>query len=125
MKYLHKSSSRLPVFTASDGCRLSEVIHPANDGTSQDVSLARASLGPGAQTKPHKLEFVEIYYVISGRGIMHVGADQVEVGPGSCVYLPAHTEQWLQNPSDSEPIVFLCVCSPAYDPGLDHLSPGE
>lgn len=43
---LHKRASSLPSFIASDGCQLSEVIHPNNDSTSPGFSLARASLAP-------------------------------------------------------------------------------
>jgi mannose-6-phosphate isomerase-like protein (cupin superfamily) len=117
---LHKRASSLPSFIASDGCQLSEVIHPNNDGTAPGLSLARASLAPGQATEPHVLEFLEIYYVLSGRGVLHQDQQSIEVGPDSCVYLPPGSVQWLENPGE-EPLVFLCMCHPAYDPEGDRL----
>ena len=122
---LAKRADALPVFTASDGCALAEVIHPNNDGTSPGVSLSRASLPPGGATSPHCLEFVEIYYVLSGQGVMHLDGESGEIGPESCVYVPPGTVQWVANPGP-DALVFLCVCSPAWErrgrpPGLKYL----
>ena len=121
MKILHKNAASLPVFIASDGCILSEVIHPIHDGTTGQLSLARAALAPGKATHPHTLEFVEIYYVISGEGRMHLGEETTPVGADSCVYAPPRTRQWLENTSKDKDLVFLCVCHPAYDAQRDHL----
>lgn len=116
---LHKNAGQLKVFEASDGCRLAEVIHPANDGTSPEVSLSRAWLPPGGATKPHRLDFLEIYYVLQGRGLMHQDGESQEVGPESCVYLPSGARQWLEN-TGHEDLVFLCVCHPAWRAEGDH-----
>ncbi|RJX28134.1 MAG: cupin domain-containing protein [Desulfarculus sp.] len=116
---LHKRAASLPVFIASDGCQLSEVIHPQNDGTTWGVSLARASLPPGRATRPHVLDFAEIYYVLAGQGVMHLEQESAPLGPDSCLYLPPGARQWVQNTSPDQPLVFLCICHPAYDPAGD------
>jgi mannose-6-phosphate isomerase-like protein (cupin superfamily) len=120
MKFIHKVASKLPNFIASDGCVITEAIHPNNDSTIPGISIARAILPPAKSTKPHRLEFVEVYYLISGQGIMHLDDERFEVGPDSCVYIPSGVVQWLENPSPDVEIVFLCVCHPAYDPQKDH-----
>ena len=120
MTWLKKDAARLPVFIASDGCTLTEVIHPQNDQTVQGLSVARASLAPGGRTRPHHLEFVEVYYILTGQGIMHLEDQAVPVEPDSCIYLPAQTKQWVQNTSEEKELVFLCICHPAYDPAGDH-----
>ncbi len=120
MSWKLKDAATLPEFAASDGCILSEVIHPGNDFTDPGISLARASLAPGKSTIPHQLDFIEIYYVLSGSGIMHLNGESRQVGPDACVYIPPGTTQWLENPGQDESIVFLCICHPAYDPAGDH-----
>ncbi len=115
----HKQADQLPTFVASDGCVLAEVIHPSNDQTSPGVSLSRATLPPGGATKPHRLDFLEIYYVLRGRGLMHVEHESQAVGPESCVYLPPGEAQWLENTGNEE-LVFLCVCHPAWRAEGDH-----
>ncbi|MCB2226510.1 MAG: cupin domain-containing protein [Desulfarculaceae bacterium] len=116
---LVKRADALPVFTATDGCSLAEVIHPNNDATSPGVSLSRASLPPKGVTSPHRLDFVEIYYVLRGRGVMHLDGESAEIGPESCVYVPPGTVQWVANPGPGE-LVFLCVCQPAWSAEGDH-----
>jgi len=116
---LHKRADRVPTFQASDGCLLAEVIHPANDGTSPGVSLSRASLPPGGATKPHRLDFLEIYYVLRGRGVMHVDDHSQAIGPESCVHLPSGAVQWVEN-TGSDDLVFLCICHPAWRAEGDH-----
>ncbi|MCF8040585.1 MAG: cupin domain-containing protein [Desulfarculaceae bacterium] len=116
---LHKNADELKVFTASDGCRLAEVIHPANDPVDAGISLSRAWLPPGEATKPHYLDFLEIYYVLRGRGVLHQDDLSQEVGPESCVYLPPGSRQWLENTGQQD-LVFLCVCHPAWRAEGDH-----
>lgn len=116
---LHKFAPDLKTFVAHDGCTIAEVIHPANDGTDPQVSLARAVLSPKQATNPHILDFTEIYYIISGTGLIHLNGRSSRLGPEDCVYIPAATEQWVENTGEAD-LVFLCVCSPAYDPKRDH-----
>ena len=120
MKWLIKESADLPTFLASDGCNLSEVIHPDNDRTASGFSIARASIAPGQSTKPHYLDFVEVYYLLSGQGLMHLDDAVFEIGAETCVYIEPGTRQWLENPSQDQKISFLCICHPAYDPSGDH-----
>lgn len=106
-------------FTAADGCSIREVVHPARHASDPAVSLARAVVAPGKATTPHKLDFIEIYYVLSGQGLVHLDQDTHPLTPEACVYIPAGTVQWVRNTGD-EDLVFLCVCTPAYDPAGDH-----
>ena len=122
---IHKIAADLPGFTASDDCILSEVIHPVSDRTSPGVSLARATLPPGQATTPHGLDFLEIYYFLSGKGVMHSGSETCEVGPESCVYLEPGSIQWVENVDPHNDLVFLCVCHPAWNQEGDHPAEAE
>lgn len=117
---LLKRAAKLPTFTASDGCLLAEVIHPAHDATAPGLSLARASLPPGGRTAPHRLDFLEVYYFLAGNGVMHVDHESAPVGPEDCVYLPAGRVQWVENTGQGGDLVFLCVCHPAWSAEGDH-----
>ncbi len=120
MRIIVKLPNELMFFTASDGTRLAEVLHPRNDATAPGVSLARASLPPGAQSQAHALDFLEIYYFLSGQGVMHVGTEAVPVGPETCLYLPPGSVQWLENSSSQACLDFLCICHPAWFAEGDH-----
>lgn len=114
-----KQAGSLALFTASDGCQLAEIIHPQNDQTDPGLSLARAQVAPDQATSPHVLDFIEVYYILSGRGVMHLDQEERQVGPDDCVYVPPGSRQWIHNTS-RQPLVFLCLCHPAYDPAGDH-----
>lgn len=116
---LIKTSDDIPLFEAADGCLVAEVIHPRNDGTTPRVSLARATVRPGRSTRPHRLDMVEIYYVLEGRGLMFIDGESREVEAGQAVYIPVGAVQHIKN-TGSGGLSFLCVCAPAYDRAKDH-----
>ena len=110
---LVKQLSELAETRAADYTELREILHPHRDDVSLRYSLAHAVVGAGAASLRHSLKTSEVYYILSGSGIMHVGNDVRTVGPGDAVYIPPDTIQWLENPGD-EPVEFLCVVDPAW-----------
>ncbi len=117
-----KDVTRTPFIASKDGCRIKEVIHPTLDDTSPGVSLAWAEVDPGQATYPHHLDFLEIYYLLEGRGRMFIDGESADVEPGQAVYIPAGRIQYILNTGD-DPLRFLCLCHPAYEPQGDHPAP--
>ncbi len=105
-------------FTANDGCHIREVLHPRNDGIDMPLSLAVARVEPGQQSYAHYLEQVEVYYILTGHGLMHIGDDIAEVGAGDAVYIPAGASQWIENRGDAE-LVFIASCVPPWSAAGD------
>ncbi len=100
-------------FTANDGCGIREVLHPRNDGEGLPLSLAVARVAPGKQSYAHYLEQVEVYYILEGRGLMHIDDETAEVGPGDAVYIPARAHQWIENLGADE-LLFVAACVPPW-----------
>lgn len=92
-------------------------IRPLIDRTTSDItqcSLAEEVLPPGRAVAPHHhRELEEIYYILSGRGMMSVGDEKREVSAGDAVYVPRSARHTLENTGD-EPIRLLVVCGPAF-----------
>jgi mannose-6-phosphate isomerase-like protein (cupin superfamily) len=92
-------------------------IRPLIDRTSSPItqcSLAEEVLPPGhAVTPHHHQQLEEIYYIVAGSGMMTVGSEQQEVGPGDAVYIPRGQRHTLEN-TGSEPIRLLVACGPAF-----------
>jgi len=92
-------------------------IRPLIDRTSSPItqcSLAEEMLPPGRSVTPHHHEQIEeVYYVISGRGMMTVGDERQEVGPGDAIYIPRGHRHTLSN-TGLEPMTLLLVCGPAF-----------
>lgn len=92
-------------------------IRPLIDRTTSPItqcSLAEEMLPPGCAVSPHHhLNLEEIYYIVSGRGLMTVDGDAREVGAGDAVYIPRGHRHSLKN-TGIEPIKLILVCGPAF-----------
>lgn len=100
--------------TAADGTALRELLHPDREYPfSGRYSLAHAVIPPSQHSKRHRLGSSEVYYILSGHGIMHVDEQQTSVGEGDAVDIPPGSTQWLENIGD-QPLAFLCIVDPAW-----------
>ena len=103
-------------YVTLDGSRIFELIRPELDG-SRNLSLARATVEPGAATLRHRhREAEEIYFVLSGEGALEIGAVIERVGPGDARLIPPGAEHRV-TAIGPEPLVLLCACSPPYQHG--------
>ena len=101
--------------TAGDRTRLRELLHPDRDPAKIHYSLAVAWLAPGARSRAHRLKTAEVYYLVRGTGLMHIGEEAAEVTAGDAVYIPPGSVQWLEN-TGKEEIELLCIVDPAWRP---------
>ena len=92
-------------------------IRPLMDRTTSEItrcSLAEETLFPGQSVTPHHhREIEEVYYILSGRGVMRVGDEEREVTAGDAIYIPRESRHTLEN-TGTEPIKLLLVCGPAF-----------
>ena len=69
-------------------------------------------LEPGQSQAGHRHAVGDkLYYVISGRGLVRVGSEEHEVGPGDLACAPAGEEHGVRN-SGPERLVLLVVMAP-------------
>ena len=101
--------------TAGDRTRLRELLHPARDAAAIRYSLAVAWLAPGKRSHAHVLATAEVYYVVRGSGVMHIGDESAKVAAGDTAYIPPDSVQWLEN-TGKEEIEFICIVDPAWRP---------
>jgi mannose-6-phosphate isomerase-like protein (cupin superfamily) len=110
-----KRLKECPEFMSADGCVLREPVHARKGDFRLDYSLAHATVKPGIRAKPHRLKTSEVYYFIEGNGVMTVGTESAEVGPGDTVYVPPHAKQYIENTGKTD-LKFLCIVEPAWRP---------
>ncbi len=73
------------------------------------AAIYDTSLEPGQNIQPHyHPNFEEIYYVLSGYGLMTIGEEQKEISRGDVVYIPKLAPHTLLN-TGSVPLRFLTV----------------
>ncbi|MBA55308.1 MAG: cupin [Pseudomonadales bacterium] len=97
-----------------EGCY---IIEQLNSEADPDLSIARARVSPGGQTRWHSLlNTVERYQILSGTGLVEVGDEPpTEVNPGDTVVIPAGMRQRIRN-SGEEELIFLALCTPRFVP---------
>lgn len=95
-----------------EGCHISETSNSADD---EAVSIARARVEAGQQTKWHYLENTsERYVILSGCGRVEVGTDPArDITNGDVVIIPANTRQRIKNTGEND-LLFLAICSPRF-----------
>jgi mannose-6-phosphate isomerase-like protein (cupin superfamily) len=102
-------------FLSGDRAVLRELLHPDKAPLALHYSLAHAVVKAGKKTLPHRLAASEVYYILSGRGVIHVDGEVEKVRPGQAVYIPAGSVQFIENPGRSD-LAFLCIVDPAWRP---------
>jgi mannose-6-phosphate isomerase-like protein (cupin superfamily) len=110
---LVNSESTCAQFTANDGCQIRELLHPKNDNIDLPFSLAVAEVEVGKCTYRHRLRQLEVYYIVAGTGIMHIGTEQHSVKPGDAVLVPANQTQWIENVG-AQALKFAAIVAPAW-----------
>lgn len=104
---------RAKVIKTAHGSEIRPLIDRTSSGITQ-CSLAEEVLPPGhAVTPHHHQQLEEIYYIVTGSGMMTVGSEQQEVGPGDAIYIPRGHSHTLEN-TGNEPIRLLVACGPAF-----------
>lgn len=102
-------------FFAGDKSILREILHPQKADLKINYSLAHAIVRAGQKTLAHKLKASEVYYILEGRGRMHINNESAEVSCSQAVYIPPESVQYIENIGESD-LKFICIVSPAWRP---------
>jgi mannose-6-phosphate isomerase-like protein (cupin superfamily) len=79
-----------------------------------DVTQFVGVIPPG-RAPLHSHTYDEVVYVLEGRGVLHLGGEETELSPGSCIHLPPYVLHSLENVG-SVPMRVLGVFHPSGDP---------
>ncbi|MGH3419626.1 MAG: cupin domain-containing protein [Streptosporangiaceae bacterium] len=74
-----------------------------------------AGLIPPGRAPAHHHTYDEVVHVLAGRGVVHLGDTDTQIGPGTSIYLPPLQPHCLEN-TGSEPLRVLGVFHPAGSP---------
>jgi mannose-6-phosphate isomerase-like protein (cupin superfamily) len=100
-------------FITKDRSEIRSILDRSNS-TASHQSLAEATVPIGEETEEHyHPRAEEIYYVLRGQGLMTLGDDRREVGPGDGILIPPGTRHKIRNLAEGL-LVILCCCAPPY-----------
>jgi len=103
----------LDSFITLDGSSIRELAGPSWT-PARNQSLAEATVPVGGATAAHYHSATEeLYYIVSGSGLMRIAEEERDVRRGDCIVIPPGAEHKLTN-TGSEPLILLCCCAPAY-----------
>lgn len=109
-----RNLDQVPAFLTKDGSEIRELLAYRNSCIRKQT-LAEARLPPGCSTlKHHHLKSEEIYYILEGEALMHLGEETTRVGPGDAIAIPPGTPHQITNRGASV-LRFLCCCAPGYE----------
>jgi mannose-6-phosphate isomerase-like protein (cupin superfamily) len=110
---LIKKFSNQQEIIAGDNCILRELLNFNVDKVESRYSLAWAKVQVGLKTAPHAMKTTEVYCIIKGQGIMHIGDESAEVGLYDTIYIPPNSIQYIEN-IGNEDLEFFCIVDPAW-----------
>jgi mannose-6-phosphate isomerase-like protein (cupin superfamily) len=82
------------------------------DAAGFDVVFRKRALHPGASIGDHVNEKDEIYYVLSGRGLLQLEGEEREVGPGDAVLTRNGHRHALRQLGDQDLVIFVVFRRP-------------
>ncbi|HKZ14456.1 MAG TPA: cupin domain-containing protein [Solirubrobacterales bacterium] len=110
----HARRQELEPYTTRDGSTIREWAGPGYAAEATNLSLAEATVAPGATTIEHLHRSAEeLYLVTAGSGTLRVGEEERTVAVGDCVAISPGTPHRLHNDGEVD-LVVVCACSPPY-----------
>jgi quercetin dioxygenase-like cupin family protein len=77
------------------------------------TQVATATLEAGVEIEPHAHPTMfEIYYVLAGRAVYHVGEEHHDVGPGDFIVVPPRTRHYQTVLEGPHRIFYWGICEP-------------
>lgn len=75
------------------------LVGEGNSG-SKDISIQISFIEVGGEQEMHMHPQSQCYYVIDGKGIMHIDSEQKEVKKGDAVFIPGNSNHGIVNSGD-------------------------
>lgn len=101
---------------AGDNCILREFLNVEHgDKVECRYSLAWAKMPVTKATWKHAMKTTEVYFILKGKGIMHINDEAEEVSAYDVVYIPPNAVQYIENVGEEE-LEFICIVDPAWRP---------
>ncbi|MDA0755895.1 MAG: cupin domain-containing protein [Crenarchaeota archaeon] len=108
-----KKIEAVEVFSGQEGAQIRQIFSPVDTDNTIRYSLTHCTINPGNSSKPHTMKTSEMFYILQGKGIIHVGKDQKEITKNETIFVPPMSKQFIENKGEIDLIV-LCIVDPAW-----------
>ena len=107
-----KYTEKIEAFSGQEGTKIKQIFSPENTSNVIRYSIAHCTINPGKTSKPHTMKTSEIYYILEGNGVLHIGEEQREVKKNDAVFVPPNLRQLLENNGKID-LIALFIVDPA------------
>ena len=108
-----KKIEDIETFEGNEGTEIKQMISPAETDNTIRYSIAHCTIKSGKSSTPHIMKTTEMYYILQGRGIMHIDSEKKQVNQNDLIFVPPMSKQFLENNGELDLIV-LCIVDPAW-----------
>ena len=108
-----KEIQKIESFSGYEGTQIRQIFAPDNTDNVIRYSIAHCTINPGKTSKPHTMKTSEVYYILEGKGIIHVNEEQKQVTKDESVFVVPNSRQYLENIGEID-LVALCIVDPAW-----------
>jgi len=125
VRHVHESEVPGERARAPNSRTLKHLAAPWTLGTRR-LWVGLSEIDPGSSSNVQSHESEEVFYVVSGEGVVEVEGESQEVVAGSVVVVPSRARHRLVNPG-GKALKVLCSAAPAFerdDFDRHHLLPG-
>ncbi|MBI5959628.1 MAG: cupin domain-containing protein [Chloroflexi bacterium] len=77
------------------------------------LAVTWVTVEPGARQKIHHHISVQVYVIIQGGGLMHVGDETHQVTEGDLIYIPSDVPHGIEN-NTSQPLSYVSAATPSF-----------
>ena len=95
-----KKIKDLEAFSGQEGTQIRQIFSPIDTNNTIRYSIAHCTINPGKSSIPHTMKTSEMYYIMQGNGIIHVGEEQKQVKQNDVIFVPPMSKQFLENNGD-------------------------
>ena len=108
-----KKIQDIEAILGNEGTEIRQIFHPHNTLDGIRYSLAQSTIQPGKKSKPHKMKTSEVYFVLEGRGVLHIDGKPILIEEYQSIFVPPFSLQYLEN-TGSVMLKVLCIVDPAW-----------
>ena len=105
-----KNSTKI---TGNEGAIIYDLLNPTHVKNAIRYRLVQVSLSHGKSTLFHMMKTSEVYYILEGRGTLHINNASKNVKSGDTIFVKPGSKQHIEN-IGSEDLKFLCIVDPAW-----------
>jgi len=104
---------KAPRYTRPEGVT-SYLLASPRTSQAKHLTTTLVVLDPAGEQRVHNHAPEQVYFILEGTGLMTVGTETQEVGPGDCIFVPSGTPHGIRNQAQGL-LRYFTAAAPAFE----------